>query len=272
MAQVGLRLHPDKTRIVYCQDERRRAAYEHTEFTFLGFTFRQRTARAKNGRMFRSFLPAISKDALKKISAEVRSWRLHHRTGVDLVDVAKEINPIVRGWMKYYGAFYRSALYPLLARINAYLMRWIRKKYKRLRAKKKALRCWRRIVQRCPRMFAHWAWATGPLSGDQDDKSPVTGDCHARICGSPGVKSPGLPDADRTMIRAWTCSARGRASTIPGRPGSSRRGSPPTLTAWTTWSGCAGRTASPARAASTPAAGRSGMAGTSAPAAGSARR
>ena len=158
MEQVGLRLHPDKTRIVYCQDGKRRASYEHTEFTFLGFTFRQRRARAKDGRQFNSFLPAICKDALKKISAEVRSWRLYNRTGQDLKDVARDINPVVRGWMQYYGRFYRSKMYPLLSRINAYLVRWIRKKYKRLRAKRKAFRCWRGIVERFPRMFAHWEW------------------------------------------------------------------------------------------------------------------
>jgi RNA-directed DNA polymerase len=158
MEQVGLRLHPDKTRIVYCQDGRRRASYEHTEFTFLGFTFRQRRSRSKDGKQFRSFNPAISKPALMKISAEVRSWRLHNRTGRDFVDVARDINPIVRGWMNYYGAFNRSAMYPLLQRINAYLIRWIRNKYKRLRAKKKAFRCWQGIVQRYPRMFAHWEW------------------------------------------------------------------------------------------------------------------
>jgi group II intron reverse transcriptase/maturase len=158
MEQVGLRLHPDKTRIVHCQDGRRRASYEHTEFTFLGFTFRQRGMRSKNGKQFSSFNPAISKDALKRISAEVRSWRLHNRTGLAFVELARRINPIVRGWMQYYGAFYRSALNPLLSRINAYLVRWIRKKYKRLRAKKKALQCWRGIVERFPRMFVHWAW------------------------------------------------------------------------------------------------------------------
>ena len=158
MEQVGLRLHPDKTRIVYCQDERRRASYEHTEFAFLGFTFRQRGVRAKSGKQFSSFNPAISKEALKKISSEVRSWRLDHRTGQDLVDVAKDINPIVRGWMQYYGAFYKSAIYPLLSRINAYLVRWIRKKYKRFAAKRRAIQCWRRIIKRCPRLFAHWEW------------------------------------------------------------------------------------------------------------------
>jgi RNA-directed DNA polymerase len=158
MEQVGLRLHPDKTRIVYCQDGRRRGSHEHTSFTFLGYEFRQRAARNKHGQRFSAFLPAISKQALTKISAEVRSWRLHHRTGHTFADLAREINPIVRGWMQYYGAFYRSALYQLLSRINAYLVRWIRKKYKRLRAEKKAIECWRGITVRYPRLLAHWEW------------------------------------------------------------------------------------------------------------------
>jgi RNA-directed DNA polymerase len=160
MEQVGLRLHPEKTRIVYCKDSNRRGSHEHTEFTFLGFTFRQRRARTKSGKQFSSFLPAICKPALNKINAEVRSWRLHRRTGQDLVDIARDINPVVRGWMEYYGAFYRSAMYPLLSRINAYLVRWIRKKYKRLKAKKKAFQCWRGIVKRYPRGFAHWEWVS----------------------------------------------------------------------------------------------------------------
>jgi group II intron reverse transcriptase/maturase len=158
MAEVGLRLHPGKTKIVYCKDSNRRGSYEHTAFTFLGFTFRQRRARNKQGKSFSNFLPAISKDALNKIGAEVRSWRLHLRTGHTFSDLARRINPIVAGWMHYYGAFYRSALSPLLQRINAYLMRWIRKKYKRLQGKKKARECWQGITERYPLMFAHWKW------------------------------------------------------------------------------------------------------------------
>jgi hypothetical protein len=158
MEQVGLRLHPGKTRVVYCKDGNRRGSHEHTSFTFLGFTFRQRRARNKQGRSFSAFLPAISKEALKRISAEVRSWRLHHRMGCTFSELARRINPIVRGWMQYYGAFYRSAMCQLLSRINAYLVRWIRKKYKRLRAEKKAIECWRGITERYPRLFAHWIW------------------------------------------------------------------------------------------------------------------
>ena len=162
MAEVGLRLNPAKTRIVYCKDGRRRLDYEHTAFTFLGFTFRARGARTGNGVNFTGFLPAVSKDALNKMSSEVRRWRLHLLTGHTLDELARNINPIVRGWMRYYGAHYRTVLDPLLARINAYLMRWIRRKYRRLRPTKKALACWQRITRQQPRLFAHWAWKATP--------------------------------------------------------------------------------------------------------------
>jgi RNA-directed DNA polymerase len=160
MEQVGLRLHPGKTRIVYCQDSNRRGSHEHTSFDFLGFTFRGRRAQGRNGRTFTGFLPAISKDALNKISAQVRAWRLHRRTRHTLEDLARLVNPAVRGWMQYYGRYYRSALHHLLGRINAYLVRWLRRKYKRLRARKKAQRAFTGITQRCPRLFAHWAEIT----------------------------------------------------------------------------------------------------------------
>jgi RNA-directed DNA polymerase len=161
MVEVGLRLHPDKTRIVYCKDSNRCGSHEHTSFTFLGFTFRARKARSRHGKNFAAFLPAISKNALNKISQAVRLWRLHRRIGHTLAELARTINPIVRGWMQYYGAYYRSALHPLLQRINAYLMRWIRKKYKRLRGFKKAKACWEGITARYPRLFAHWQWTRG---------------------------------------------------------------------------------------------------------------
>jgi group II intron reverse transcriptase/maturase len=158
MAEVGLELHPDKTKVVYCKDTNRRGDFQHTSFTFLGYTFRPRQARRKDGVKFTAFLPAISKDALKRIGKQVRSWRLHRRTGSTAEDLAEMINPVVRGWMAYYGAFYRTALHPVLHRINTYLLRWIMKKYKKLRTWKKAIQSMRDAVQRRPRYFAHWAW------------------------------------------------------------------------------------------------------------------
>jgi group II intron reverse transcriptase/maturase len=162
MEQVGLRLHPDKTRIVYCQDGRRRGEYEHTSFTFLGFTFQQRCAQDKHGNRFSGFNPARSDAAQMKMNAAVREWKLHRRTTLTLDDLAHWINPIVRGWMQYYGAFYRSKLHPLLARINSYLMRFLRKKFKRLRGKKKAIQYWKRLVARRRGLFAHWKWVNEP--------------------------------------------------------------------------------------------------------------
>jgi hypothetical protein len=106
------------------------------------------------------FLPAISNDALKRLGAVVRGWRLHHRVNLTEKELAKAINPIVAGWMQYYGQFYRSKLYRLLTRINAYLMRWVRAKYKRLRARKKAHQAWLRVTKKYPKLFAHWKWTT----------------------------------------------------------------------------------------------------------------
>src|SRR5260370_8134277 len=157
MAEVGLQLHPDKTRIVYCKDgKRRRRDCAETSFTFLGYTFRARNALNRSGTsMFTGFLPAVSKDALSRMSEEVRSGRIHRRTATELQDLAAWINPIVRGWMTYYGRYYRTALDRLLRRINTYLMRWAQQKNRRLRPFRKALRWWKALTQRQPPLFAH---------------------------------------------------------------------------------------------------------------------
>jgi RNA-directed DNA polymerase len=161
MAEVGLELHPVKTKIVFCRDKRRRGSYEHESFTFLGFTFRARSARNKDGVVFASFLPAVSREALKVMGQRVRRWSVHRHVSSNLADLARWMNPIVRGWMQYYGRFYRTELLPLLKRINTYLMRWARKKYRRLHGFKKAKAWWDAVCDRYPRGFAHWQWTRG---------------------------------------------------------------------------------------------------------------
>jgi RNA-directed DNA polymerase len=162
MVEVGLRLHPDKTRLVYCKDSNRRGAFDAVSFTFLGFTWQPRSAKNKRtGQRYTSFAPAMSKDALRAKGVQIRSWRIHRRTAApDLVDLANEINPKVRGWMNYYGTYEPWEMRPLLMRINAYLMRWARKKYKRLKAYKRAYRWWQQVTERDPKLFAHWTWTT----------------------------------------------------------------------------------------------------------------
>jgi RNA-directed DNA polymerase len=163
MNEVGLRLHPDKTRIVYCKDGKRRGEHEHVSFTFLGYAFRARGARTKDGRCFTSFLPAISPQALKAKSARLRELRIHRRTDLTLDDLARWLNPITAGWIRYYGRFYRSALNPLLRRVNTYLRRWAGRKYKRLRTLKRFSKWWDGLFKRQPSLFAHWradrSWA-----------------------------------------------------------------------------------------------------------------
>jgi RNA-directed DNA polymerase len=161
MAEVGLELHPEKTKIVYCKDRKRRLDHEHTSFTFLGYTFRARKAPTRDGKsMFTAFLPAVSRDALKKMSGEVRRWRINLRTTSDIGELAEWMNPVIRGWLTYYGKFYRTELDGLLRRINTYLVRWARRKFRRLRSFKRAKRWWNGLLRRQPALFAHWAWMT----------------------------------------------------------------------------------------------------------------
>jgi RNA-directed DNA polymerase len=159
MDEVGLRLHPDKTKIVYCKDSNRCGDHEVTSFTFLGYTFRPRAARnPRSGEVFTSFLPAVSPKALKEMGRRIRKLRIHRWVTTDLNDLAAQLNPIVAGWMHYYGRFTRSFMHPLLARINSYLMRWARNKYKRLRSYKRCKKWWLAVLEREPGLFAHWAW------------------------------------------------------------------------------------------------------------------
>jgi RNA-directed DNA polymerase len=166
LAQVGLELNPDKTRIVYCKDSNRTGSHEHERFDFLGYTFRSRLARSRAGAKFVSFIPAVSDDAAKAIRHRVKRWRLHLWSDQDLADLADEINPTVRGWINYYGRFYRTELIRTLRRINVYLVRWAMRKYKRLRARPaRASRFLAAIADREPGLFAHWEWGALPAAG-----------------------------------------------------------------------------------------------------------
>jgi RNA-directed DNA polymerase len=163
LADVGLRLHPDKTRIVYCKDADRRGSHEHTAFTFLGYAFRPRLAKSRHGHHFVSFLPAVSKDAVKAMSREVRSWHLARRSDKTLDDLARMFNSIVQGWINYYGRFYKSGLLSFLRRLNRHLARWACRKFKRLRRRERRAMAWLAgVARRAPRLFAHWRFGARP--------------------------------------------------------------------------------------------------------------
>ena len=163
LAQCGLELHPDKTRIVYCKDADRRATYANERFDFLGYTFRPRLSKGKAGKFFVNFLPAVSNEALKGMSRELWSWRINCRSDKSLSDLARMFNKVVQGWINYYGRFYKSRLYPLLRRMNEYLVRWAKRKYKRLRGHTRQAKRWLvRVARREPKLFAHWRLGVRP--------------------------------------------------------------------------------------------------------------
>jgi RNA-directed DNA polymerase len=155
--QCKLELHPEKTRIVYCKDGKRKGSYEHERFDFLGFTFRPRLSKDKKGRYFVNFSPAISDKAGKTISGAIRSWRLHLRSDRTLEELAPMVNPRVQGWINYYGSYYRSAIHQHLRQLEAYLVRWAVRKYKRFKRHKSWASTWLgRIAKQAPSLFAHW--------------------------------------------------------------------------------------------------------------------
>ena len=161
LADVGLELHSDKTKIVYCKDANRKGSYSHEQFDFLGYRFRPRLARNRYGQFFVSFVPAISNAAIKAIGQKIRAWRLNVHSDKSLTDLAGFINPILRGWITYYGRFYPSRLFRTLKRIDEYIIRWARRKYKRLSTSLwRALKWLRGVKRHSPALFAHWQAGT----------------------------------------------------------------------------------------------------------------
>jgi group II intron reverse transcriptase/maturase len=161
-AECGLELHPEKTKIVYCKDDDRRQEFVLTSFDFLGYAFRPRRSKNWQGKYFINFSPAISNKAAKAIRQVVRSWSLPKRSDKSLNDLARMFNAVIRGWVNYYGAFYKSALYPTLRHIDRQLALWATRKFKRLRRHKRRASHWlARIARRQIGLFAHWRLLQG---------------------------------------------------------------------------------------------------------------
>jgi len=157
LADCGLAMHPDKSRIVYCKDSNRVEAYPHVSFTFLGFTFRPRRAKNLQEQMFTSFLPGASDDASKRMRQAVRAWNVNQQTHVTLAALAKLYNPVIQGWWNYYGAFYKTAMLRVFDHIDRALQQWARRKYKSLFGRRGRSAEWlRKIRRQTPTLFHHW--------------------------------------------------------------------------------------------------------------------
>jgi group II intron reverse transcriptase/maturase len=158
MRECRLELHPTKTKIVYCRDNRRKGNYENVAFDFLGYCFRPRSVKGPVSQtMFCGYTPAVSKPALNAMLSTIRSMKLRKRTQVTLDDIARELNPITRGWIAYYGRYTRSALYPLVRYIDQTLAVWMKRKFKRFHHRLGNARDFlASIARENPQLFVHW--------------------------------------------------------------------------------------------------------------------
>jgi RNA-directed DNA polymerase len=157
-AQVGLELHPEKTRIIYCKDDDRRGGDEETtSFDFLGYTYRPRRSKNRYGKFFINFTPGVSNKACKAMQDTTRSWNLRMRSDRSLQDLANMFNPVIQGWINYYGKYYKSALYSVLRHVNQTLTKWACRTIKRFRRHKRRATHWLgEIAKKKPNLFAHW--------------------------------------------------------------------------------------------------------------------
>ena len=162
LKECKLELHPKKTKVVYCKDANRREDALIVSFDFLGFTFRPRTSRNRSGKLFVNFSPAISQKAKTRIASVIKGWNLHMRSGLSIQQIADNINPMVRGWISYYGRFHKSALHPILHILNWRLFRWAYRKYKRFKRSFRRVIIWMKHVS-CthPKLFTHWSLLNG---------------------------------------------------------------------------------------------------------------
>jgi RNA-directed DNA polymerase len=164
--QCKLELHPEKTRIIYCKDKDRKGDYPEIKFDFLGYTFRPRKSKNRHGEFFINFTPAVSNKACKAMRQTIRGWRMHLKPDIEIDDLSRMYNAVIRGWINYYGHFYKSQLYSVLRHMDLALIHWARRKYKKLeRHKTRAIRWMGRLARNLPHLFAHWQMGILPATG-----------------------------------------------------------------------------------------------------------
>jgi RNA-directed DNA polymerase len=170
-AECKLELNEEKTKIVYCKRNHRDIPYECIQFDFLGYTFRPRRSIDAHGEVFLNFSPAISKKARSKIWEAIQNWNSNHWIPMELADIAKEINPVIQGWINYYGRHNPGVLKDVLKHVNDRLVRWGRRKFKGLRKRKtETVHRLGDIALQKPNLFAHWAWGVKPTASERNRK------------------------------------------------------------------------------------------------------
>ena len=160
--ECQLNLHPDKKKIVYRKEKYRKSFHPITQFDFLGYTFRKRLVKKMSGgKLFLRFTPAVSKTSLNAMRDKIRKQRYGKKTEMSINEIAKELNPILRGWINYYGRFNRSSLYPIFEYLRDTLLRWAMRKFKKMKGRTNAAKWLQLIRAQQPGLFVHWKMGHG---------------------------------------------------------------------------------------------------------------
>lgn len=158
MQDVGLELHSEKTKLVYCKDYRRQENHPTVKFDFLGYSFQPRTTMSKKtGKLFLGFDCAISIGSKKRIADKMKELDIVHLTHKSIVGVAQFLEPYIRGWINYYGKYRISALNPIFQLLRKRLVMWARKRYKRYKTNLNKAYDWlKRVKEQFPNLFYQW--------------------------------------------------------------------------------------------------------------------
>jgi len=157
METCGLQIHLEKSRIAFCKSSGRGDNYGIVSFDFLGYTFKPRRTVSNRGAIFLGFNPGVSKKSLKRMNTVIKQSVVFKSTQCGITDIARELNPKIRGWLNYYGKYRRSDLNRLWEILNNRLIRWARKRFKRLKRSTRLASKWiRGVYNSNPSLFLHW--------------------------------------------------------------------------------------------------------------------
>ena len=157
--ECGLEIHPDKTQIVYCRDAKRAEKDNgNQKFDFLGYTFRSRLVKVKaRESYFMGFNPAVSNKSVKAMKEKIRSMGWRKLTHLSLQEVADIVNPVLSGWVNYYGKFFRSEMHKTWRYFNQTLITWLVKKYKSFKKNRaNAGEFLEKLYNKGVLLFTHW--------------------------------------------------------------------------------------------------------------------
>lgn len=159
--ECKLELHPEKTKIVYCdrKGRKKKKAVKNKQFDFAGFTFRTRTIQTKEGKLIKGFSPSISKKRIKRITKKLSDLKIQRWVKMSIHKLSEILSPKIRGWINYYGRYHKSGMELLFRYLNERLSKWDFNKYKRFKRRRVgyyARRWMKGIAKNFANLFPHW--------------------------------------------------------------------------------------------------------------------